>query len=88
MHILQRNDGFSLDHDSISNNKVGPPRSDCNAIVENRLLHLPTKINSSPFQLNSKAALINHFLKSIPQRIMHLHCATNDFICQFIFYRC
>ena len=52
----------------ISDNKVGSSRSHYNAIIKNRLLHLPTEIDSSPFQLNSEAPLINNSTFAVAER--------------------
>lgn len=73
MNLLQLNNCFYFNHYLSVNNKIRPSCAHMNAFVIDWHILLSQELNSRSFQLNCQTTLINDFLKTIAQSLVHFH---------------
>jgi hypothetical protein len=78
--LIESEDGFELDNDSVVDDEIEPMASDFGASISNNDLNLPFEGYVSLFELNDEGSFVNCFKKSWSQISVHLNCSCNNLL--------
>ena len=83
--VFEVRSSFDFDYKSFFDDKIGPSGTYVDTLIIDDLFLLANEVDSGPSQFKGQAALVDHFLKSGTEGLMHFHSTANYLVGKIIF---